>query len=76
MVPIPCDERSASDIIFDASRSSDASGRPLSKVSWSLVGGAYDVVLSPAIDKANLANSGNGAYRYRHCCQHFEGVEI
>lgn len=61
---MPCDDKAASDVIFDASFSSDVSGRPLSKVYWELTAGGPDVVLSAAIDKANLANSGNGAYRY------------
>lgn len=62
-VPVPCDEKTARDVIFDASLSSDTSGRPLSKVYWELTAGGPDVVLSAAIDKANLANGGNGAYR-------------
>jgi hypothetical protein len=71
LVSEPCDPSTAADIIIDASFSKDSSGRPLTKVRWSQVAdnagaaltGTADVVLAVAIDQANTANSGAGAYR-------------
>lgn len=62
-VPEPCDASTAADVIFDASFSNDQSGRPLSKVVWELTTGGPDVVVQAAVDKANSANNGDGAYR-------------
>jgi hypothetical protein len=72
VVSEPCDPSTAADIIIDASFSKDGSGRPLTRIRWSQVAdaagvaltGTADVVLAVAIDQANTANTGAGAYRY------------
>jgi hypothetical protein len=72
LVSEPCDPSAAADVIIDASFSKDGSGRPLTRIRWSQVAdaagvaltGTADVVLAAAIDQANTANNGAGAYRY------------
>jgi hypothetical protein len=65
LVSEPCDPSTAADIILDASFSKDSSGRPLTRIRWAQVvgGSAADVALAAAIDQANTANGGAGAYR-------------
>lgn len=56
MVSEPCDISTASPVSFDASFSSDPSGRPLARYIWSQQ--QVDPVLQAAIDAANAANGG------------------
>lgn len=53
-VPVPCDDSTAADVVFDG-LSRDGSGRRLKKLFWSQT--ANDVVLSAAIDTANSQGS-------------------
>ncbi|KAF6251912.1 hypothetical protein COO60DRAFT_1674268 [Scenedesmus sp. NREL 46B-D3] len=71
LVSEPCDPSTAADITIDASFSKDGSGRPLARISWAQASNAQgadvtetaDVVLAAAVDQANTANNGAGAYR-------------
>eukprot|EP00878_Enallax_costatus_P039095 GHUV01044620.1.p1 GENE.GHUV01044620.1~~GHUV01044620.1.p1 ORF type:complete len:440 (+),score=59.52 GHUV01044620.1:784-2103(+) len=54
-VPAPCDDSTATDVIFDASHSSDPSGRAFKNVIWSTT--SQDIKMITAVSVANNAKA-------------------